>query len=664
MSSPSKRLRKHSQNEFISLMISSKRLPSSSSSYNQITELNLSNLQLIKIDSFPFEYLPKLISLDLSYNQLISINFDWSKSHENFIEILNISHNKLETLLFLKDFKYLKTLNVTENLFGNIEKFLLLYLCPTIEHLIDSNYDQIDDNQLKLDQWLQLIETKIDRLWSLSYYDKYKQESINDKNNHIVKTLLDDFHHAMIKIFEKHSNFSQIHLSPLGNYLIGKKINELCQSLPKKNQSKKSFKTHLTDDFNDLKMNTKIYFEPIKFLRCHQTSDNDLTTISVRMCAFEPNTSNNILASCGGQKICFINCDTCEVTHLYEVSSLRSTITPIGRKIKDKNDKINAEYFSCLCWIEIPQENENLKVLAVGATNGHIYLLSHQWKIMFGHIELPNSSISCLTWHSTDPSTLVIGSYHSVRYINIQSYIDRLLSFIRKKTSSTAQFDYVESAMFINKISSTYVYNFDNGDDTILHITDLLFYSLSKTNILLLVGTTSGLFIIKNQTPIQLKFPKSICTSGEYIESIRLIDNQTHLIAINILGFDQIYCFDLEQSLLNQQLHIILTLPNPYRQIPTKMTICLINNENDHTSTTMSFECIIGSDHGSFFYHQIRMNSINKKLKKPTFDNKRYEISWPQIRNSTIPSLLSASLNDNYLCLTTNNNLICIYKRK
>ena len=71
-SSPPKRLRRHSQNEFISLMISSKRLPSSS--YHQITELNLSNLQLIKIDTFPFEYLPKLISLDLSYNQLTTIN--------------------------------------------------------------------------------------------------------------------------------------------------------------------------------------------------------------------------------------------------------------------------------------------------------------------------------------------------------------------------------------------------------------------------------------------------------------------------------------------------------------------------------------------------------------------------------------------------------------
>jgi hypothetical protein len=144
-------------------------------------------------------------------------------------------------------------------------------------------------------------------------------------------------------------------------------------------------------------------------------------------------------------------------------------------------------------------------------------------------------------------------------------------------------------------------------------------------------------------------------TVGEHIESIRLIDNQTHLIAINILGLDQICCFDLEQSLSNQQLHVILTLPNPYRQIATKMSVYSTKDENT------LFECIIGSDHGSFFYHQIRMN---KKGKKPNFDIKRYEISWPQSKTSTIPSLLSSSLNEHYLCLTTNNNLICIYKRK
>ncbi|CAF4004282.1 unnamed protein product, partial [Rotaria sp. Silwood1] len=59
-----------------------------------------------------------------------------------------------------------------------------------------------------------------------------------------------------------------------------------------------------------------------------------------------------------------------------------------SRKIKDKNRKTNAEYFSCLCWIEIENLNENLKVLAVGSSNGHVYLISQKWNLMFGHIEL------------------------------------------------------------------------------------------------------------------------------------------------------------------------------------------------------------------------------------------------------------------------------------
>ena len=63
-------------------------------------------------------------------------------------------------------------------------------------------------------------------------------------------------------------------------------------------------------------------------------------------------------------------------------------------KLKDKNGITNSEHFSCLCWIEIQEGDENLKVLAVGATNGHIYLLSYQWKIMFGFIELPVSYFS------------------------------------------------------------------------------------------------------------------------------------------------------------------------------------------------------------------------------------------------------------------------------
>jgi len=302
------------------------------STYDYLTELNLSNLQLTKIDLFPFEHFPHIRSLDLSSNQLIFINPDWSKSFENSIEYLNLSQNKLETLLFLKDFKYLKTLNITDNLLRNHERFLSLDMCPTIEHLIDFDQEQIENDRLKLQQLLRSIE---------------HLESDQDRQ-------------MMMDIIEKQEIFSQFHLSPLGNYFIEKK---------------------LIQDF-DRSMNiqgkSKNRFQPIKFLRSHHQSNKDLITTSVHMCAFEPNTINHILATCGGQKVCFIDCQTCEITHLFEVSTLRSTTMR-------KNKTATKEYFSCLCWIEI----NDLKILAVGATNGHIYLLSPKHKLMFGHIELP-----------------------------------------------------------------------------------------------------------------------------------------------------------------------------------------------------------------------------------------------------------------------------------
>ena len=72
------------------------------------------------------------------------------------------------------------------------------------------------------------------------------------------------------------------------------------------------------------------------------------------------------------------------------------------------------------------------------------------------------------------------------------------------------------------------------------------------------------------------------------------------------------------------------------------------------TNINGSFEFIIGSNHGSFYYYQI-------ECYKP---KQQFEISWPQIETSSSPNILSVNLNEHYLCLTTDNNLICIYKRQ
>lgn len=315
---------------------------SSKISYEHLTELNLSNLELTKIDLFPFDQFPNIRSLDLSNNQLTFINPNWFQTFENSIEILNLNYNKLHTLDFLKDFKYLKTLNVTNNLLLNNERFLSLFICPTIEHLIDFDQEQIEYDRMKLNRLKLLLIQK-------------------EKNKN-----------SLMELIESDTIFADFHLSPLGNYF----LQQHCSSVDE---------TNLTDEFNRLihiGEKPRTHFEPMKFLRSHHQSNIDLMNTAVHMCAFEPNTSENILATCGGHKVCLINCDTCEVTHFFEVPNLLSTT---NRKINEQNQMMNKPCFSCLVWIEI----EQLKIVAVGATNGHIYLLSPTLKLMFGHIELP-----------------------------------------------------------------------------------------------------------------------------------------------------------------------------------------------------------------------------------------------------------------------------------
>ena len=209
------------------------------------------------------------------------------------------------------------------------------------------------------------------------------------------------------------------------------------------------------------------------------------------------------------------------------------------------------------------------------------------------------------------------------------------------------------------------MYNLDaGGENPSISITDLLFYPMLTTKtLLLLVGTTAGLFVIRyrekqEQSLIQLALPKSIWTVSEHIESLGLIDSSTHLVAMNVLGLDHVCCFNLEQALHDQQIHPILSLPNPARQIPTKMAIA---PSTEHTKA--SFECIVGSHHGSVLHYQIRTRKTSQKASLPQFEYTSSELTMPVNENSVPPNILSASVNEHYFVFTTSNNLVCIYQR-
>ena len=357
------------QLELFSKITASKRLPPPIG-YQQLTVLNLSNLQLTHIDSFPLGCFPKLKNLDLSCNQLKTISPDWAKGTNNFIECLNLSFNKLETLIFLKDFHFLRQLDTTENNLKKNERFLSLYLCSTIETLIDSKENIIEIDRLTLTNYFDDFQMD---------FDRFRSTLQNNIGN--VEELFKEFFRSLLKKnCESSCTPMFVEFSPSEIYFLKNQFYLHYKSF-ERNQFQSTISTQLIEDWTrSLNLNDQCC-QLKSLIHCHHHSDESLTSTPVWMSTFESNSNENILVTCGGKKVSWTNCDTGEVTHLFELSTKRSLID--GKKQKKST---TMEYFSSICYIEIA---ETLKIIAVGSNSGIVYLLSSKWKLMFGRIELP-----------------------------------------------------------------------------------------------------------------------------------------------------------------------------------------------------------------------------------------------------------------------------------
>ncbi|KAK3586404.1 hypothetical protein CHS0354_013108 [Potamilus streckersoni] len=142
-------------------------------------------------------------------------------------------------------------------------------------------------------------------------------------------------------------------------------------------------------------------YDPVQFIRCHSHDNNPSDDeTKVWMCAFQPDPrkpgeTTNIVATCGGKIVCFIDCQT-------------------GRVMKRYKDNHKDESFFCLAWTTIPADGESLKedvsILAVAGNNGLIKLFQPSQRVMFATMEGHRSYISCLTFHPEEPTQLFSGS--------------------------------------------------------------------------------------------------------------------------------------------------------------------------------------------------------------------------------------------------------------
>ncbi|XP_068126366.1 leucine-rich repeat and WD repeat-containing protein 1 isoform X2 [Hyperolius riggenbachi] len=139
--------------------------------------------------------------------------------------------------------------------------------------------------------------------------------------------------------------------------------------------------------------------EPIHFLQCHSKSNSsDDFSTQLWSCAFEPaldSLSSGVIATCGGESVCVIDCETGKVLKKYkypgeEFFSLAwTTLTVIGNEGKKR--KIN--------------------VLAAGGKCGAVRLMHPKVNLCYGEIKAHKKAIAIMCFSPSQDTFLYTGSY-------------------------------------------------------------------------------------------------------------------------------------------------------------------------------------------------------------------------------------------------------------
>ncbi|KAM4699101.1 leucine-rich repeat and WD repeat-containing protein 1 [Discoglossus pictus] len=214
---------------------------------------------------------------------------------------------------------------------------------------------------------------------------------------------------------------SRLHESPLKNTPMKNRLNQAVKNLdeggpdkmntfPKDRLKDTPSKKHEIEDpkhingkqnitQSALKHKKKLEMEPLHFLQCHSknNSADDFKT-QLWACAFEPqldSSSSKAVATCGGESVCVIDCETGKVLKKY---------------------KVTGEEFFTLVWTTLTMvtsdgQKRKVNVLAAGGKLGNVKLIQPKANFCFGEIKAHKKPISIMCFSPKQETFLFTGSY-------------------------------------------------------------------------------------------------------------------------------------------------------------------------------------------------------------------------------------------------------------
>ncbi|XP_053560572.1 leucine-rich repeat and WD repeat-containing protein 1 [Bombina bombina] len=266
----------------------------------------------------------------------------------------------------------------------------------------------LDNKEKKTPSKTEPTTKEDDTIQALGSPNKHKRDRAKDCTEDSptkkIKTVFDIIN---TPLSPRRSN--RLHESPLKCTPVKNKHNMTCKSgedglqkvrlnnTPSKKQNIE-VKKQIVQQSN-LKTSKRLEMEPLHFLQCHSKNNSceDFKT-QLWACAFEPNvdaSSSRVVATCGGDSVCLIDCETGKVLKKYKVAG---------------------EEFFTLAWTTLTMVTKDgakrkVNVLGAGGKLGTVKLIQAKVNFCYGEIKAHKKAISFMCFSPKHDTFLFTGSY-------------------------------------------------------------------------------------------------------------------------------------------------------------------------------------------------------------------------------------------------------------
>ena len=363
---------------------------------DSVEELHLSHRNLADGDLNP-EVINKctnLVELNLSNNRMSCIPDEISLPS---LRYLNISNNVVSDVMWFTRFPSLEDIDISENFLTVDDSYKLVYLLKHLKYIDGKHVDH--GEKIRHEFGISLVKA-MEHLWSTQYKGRWQlvnKPSYESKR----KVLIDEFS----------SQSSRLKIGPnslkgFRKWRVNNIVEKVFNSDIKNPQSCFAQLLKFGNDSNDYqckwilgkraindenrhkqakkKINSKsknLNFEPRIFWQCHSQEDgsSDFTT-QVWCCAFEPDVKDNLMttnifASCGGNSVCLIDCETL--------------------KVESRFQQANEEFYT-LSWTTVMIEGRATNLLLAAGNLGFIHLIHSEQALCYGRIKVHSSPVQTI----------------------------------------------------------------------------------------------------------------------------------------------------------------------------------------------------------------------------------------------------------------------------